>query len=354
MYRVAIFGRYFVAGVLCVAVVRYGCMKVLLLGASGLLGRNVMQVLVRRGHAVVALVRQSRRVADVEALPASAVRLVEGDLLRRDVLKAAAQGCDAIINCAGTTDMSLRHYADYVPVNVTLVQLLLDVSAELGIGTLVHVSTANTVDYGTSQQPAREQGTLRSPFAEAFYAQSKMEGERLVRQAATRRADDHLVVVNPGFMVGAFDSKPSSGKLLQAAYRRPVMVAPRGGKSFVPVADAAEAVANALTRGRNGSRYLLTGDNLSLAAFYRLQADAMGYRQRVWQLPSWFVAAAGRVGDGLRWLGIRTQLSSVNVRQLMVREYYDCTSAEEELGLPHTDLAQAVRDYFAWRQAHRR
>ena len=142
--------------------------------------------------------------------------------------------------------------------------------------------------------------------------------------------------MNPGFMIGAYDTKPSSGALLFAGYRKPLMVAPRGGKSFVHVGDAATAIVNALTLGHNGGRYLLTGENLSLQQFYRLQARVCGYRQWVIPLPNVLLALAGKLGDMLRFFGVRTQLSTRNVRQLMVREYYDNSQALTDLHMPQT------------------
>ena len=68
---------------------------VLLLGATGLLGRNVLQVLLERGIEVRALVRSSLDVPGVD--------IVRGRILSKDDLMAAACGCSAIINCAGTT-----------------------------------------------------------------------------------------------------------------------------------------------------------------------------------------------------------------------------------------------------------
>ena len=59
--------------------------------------------------------------------------------------------------------------------------------------------------------------------------------------------------------------------------------------------------------------------------------------------------AAGRAGDLLRLLGLRTQLSTCNVRQLLVREYYDNTLARRDLGMSSTPLSQAITDFFLWR-----
>jgi nucleoside-diphosphate-sugar epimerase len=129
------------------------------------------------------------------------------------------------------------------------------------------------------------------------------------------------------------------------------MVAPRGGKSFVHVADAAVAIVNALDRGAHGNRYLLTGQNLSLRQFYQLQAQVCGYRQWLLPLPNAVLAVAGWCGDLLRLCGLRTQLSTRNVRQLMVREYYDNASAHTALAMPETPIAQAISDFFAWYQS---
>lgn len=323
-------------------------MKILLLGGSGLLGHNVLHELLFRGHEPVALVRQHGSIQGF----GQSVHEYIGSLLDYDTLVDASKGCEAIINCAGVTDMSLLHYDDYLPVNYNVCGLLIRLMHATGIRRLVHVSTANTIGYGSRQAPSSEDSEMLEPFVSSFYARSKRAGEKLLLDEALHWQEAHIVVVNPGFIVGAYDVKPSSGKLLLAAYRKPFMVAPSGGKSFIAAQAAAVAVVNAVHLGQSGQRYLLTGENLSLANFYRLQAKTCGYRQQLWILPDALVSLAGRLGDLLRWLGFRTQLSSRNVRQLLVREYYDGSRAQNELGMPVVSIQQAIRDFFGWRQCH--
>ena len=170
-------------------------MKVLLLGASGLLGHNVLRCLMDEGHRVVVLVRR----ADTLRFGGDyALRL--GSLLDYPTLLSAAEGCDAVVNCAGTTDMSLLHYDDYLPVNRDLCSMLARLLDETGINTLVHTSTVNTIE-GEGEPTA---------LATSWYAESKREGERLVL-AAVRKPGRHIVVVNPGFMLGPWDAKPCRG-----------------------------------------------------------------------------------------------------------------------------------------------
>lgn len=324
-------------------------MKVLLLGGNGLLGHNVLRYLLQQGHEVHALLRRvSSLCAGGFPYADQRLTLYEGSILDDGDLRKAASGCDAIVNCAGVTDMSLLSYDDYLPVNAHLCGRLIRLMEEQGITRLVHTSTANTIGYGKPAVPADESASMQSPFTRSYYALSKREGERLLLEACAVHTDWHIVVVNPGFMVGAYDTKPSSGRLLLAGYRLPLMVAPRGGKSFVAVEAAAAAVGNALEKGIHGGRYLLTGENLTLRQFYRLQAQVCGYRQWVVPLPNGVLALAGRVGDMLRRCGVQTQLSTRNVRQLMVREYYSCEAARRDLGMPSLPIGDAICDFFEW------
>jgi len=321
-------------------------MKVLLLGATGLLGHNVLSRLMAEGHDVVALVRCSGGIR----LSGNGWHEVVGSPLDYDTLCATARGCEAVINCAGVTDMSYRRLEDYLPVNRDLPQMVVRMMEVHGIRRLVHTSTANTIGYVCAESPADETVPMQEPFSSSLYAVSKRMGEQAVIEAARCHPDWHAVVINPGYMLGAWDVKPSSGRMLQLAYNKRVAFAPSGGKAFVAVQDVAEAVVNALTRGDNGERYLAINSKgcLSIKELYLLQACVMGYRQTVVTLPDWMLAVAGRVGDMLRCMGFRTEVSTNNVRQLMVMEYYSNSHGTRDLGFRETPLNEAVEQFHRW------
>ena len=220
-----------------------------------------------------------------------------------------------------------------------------------GIRRLVHVSTVNTIGHGTESHPADESQPMRPPFADSFYARSKRLGEEAVQEGMRDYPGMEAVIINPGYMLGAYDVKPSSGRMLLAAYRKPLMFAPRGGKAFVHVADVAQAAVNALERGVPGSRYIVVNSQacMSIKELYRLQAAVCGYRQRVVTAPDWLLLAAGRVGDLLRLMGVKTQVSTCNIRQLLVREYYDNHHGLCDLGFSETPIADAIRDFHSWK-----
>lgn len=323
-------------------------MKILLLGATGLLGHNVLRRLMDEGHQVVMLVR-NRRLLTMQSADSKVIEC--SSIVDYDTLLRAAEGCEAVVNCAGVTDMCLLSLDDYLGVNRDLPRLLVDVMKSHGIRRLVHVSTVNTIGFGTPDRPADESAPMQNPFSESYYAESKSLGERELAEGKGRYPALEAVVVNPGFMLGPYDVKPSSGRMLLAAYRKPVMFAPGGGKAFVHVDDVAGAVVRALTHGVPGQRYIAVNSHacLSIKELYEMQARVCGYRQRVLTVPSWLLLAAGKVGDVLRRMGVRTQVSTVNIRQLLVREYYDNSLARRDLGLEETPLEDAVRDFYEWK-----
>ena len=324
---------------------------ILLTGASGLLGHNVLIALLKRGEQVIAPLRDVSRLhlpASLAGSPNLHIIPMEGIKfpLPESVIHHAH--ISAIINCAGTTDMSLTTLDDFMPVNKDLVEHLVMLMRDHDIPTLVHVSTANTIGYGSADRPANEEAPFQEPFTASYYARSKRDAEQMLDRVAHDGSGHRIVVVNPGFMVGAYDTKPSSGKLLLAGYKRRWMAVPKGGKSFVHVRDVAEAVVNAVTMGVNGEHYLLTGESMSLKEFYELQAEVCGYKQWVLELPDVLVLAAGKVGDLLQWMKIRTQLCTRNVRQLLVCEYFDNGKARRQLAMPQTPIVDAIKDFFGW------
>ncbi|MBR3075868.1 MAG: NAD-dependent epimerase/dehydratase family protein [Bacteroidales bacterium] len=322
---------------------------ILLLGATGLLGHNVLKLLLQKGYRVRVIVREGS-VIDQEVLACAApgqISVVRGSVEDRKLLMSNLWGCGVAVNCSGTTDMSLTHLDDYIPINAELPATLARLMLETGGRTLIHVSSANTVDPGTVDKASDENTAFGGPFAGSLYARSKREGEMRLLEFAENHPDLRTVILLPGFMIGPYDMKPSSGKLLLSAYRKPLMAAPKGGKSFIDVRDVASAVLGAIVNPAARGRYLTTGTSLSLQAFFALQANVCGYKQAFIQLPRKLCLTVGALGDRIESHGHKNMATSRNVRQLLIEEYYDNTRARTELGMDLSPLDGAIRDFFA-------
>lgn len=318
-------------------------MNILVTGANGLLGHHVVNELLIRNHNVKIIIRSKRNIYfNLEKL-----QVFEGNFYEYETLKNAASGCDAIIHIAAITATDLLKYDDYHQINVEGTSKILKIADELNINKLVYVSTANTVGFGDSQQLADETHPIQYPFTKSYYAQSKMESEKLVIEAS-RKAGGHFIIVNPTFMIGAMDTKPSSGKLMLMGYKKPLMAVPYGGKNFVAVTSVSAAVCNALTLGTNGERYLASGVNLSFREFYEIQSRIGGYAQKIIVLPPALLEIAGKAGDMVRMFGAKTDVCSMNLNQLTIREYYSNKKAVEQLKMPNEPIEKAIEQALNW------
>ena len=318
-------------------------MKILVTGANGLLGHHVVMELLEHCEQVSVVVRSTANIY----FNLQQVHVFTGDFTDYETLKKAASGCDAVIHAAAVTATHLLHYSDYEKVNVRGSANVLRACNELGINNIVFISSSNTIGYGTSENPSNEHSPIQFPFIHSHYAQSKLAAEQLFFEAS-QMPDKHIIIINSCFLIGGYDTKNSSGRLVKMGYKKPVLFIPRGGKNFVSARKVARAACNALTMGKNGEKYLVCGENLSFRDFFERQKYAGKYRQIMIRLPDFFLLFAGRIGDMLRKTGIKTDLSLVNMRQLIIREFYTGNKADENLHLPQFHLENAIIEAINW------
>ncbi len=318
-------------------------MRVLLTGANGLLGHNIIKRLLEQGHEVNAIVRNAKSLLFND----ERIRVFEGSFLDYNDLHKAAQGCVATIHAAATTDMSQLHYSYFESVIVQGSKNVIDVCNDLDIKDIVYVSSANTIGYGSAEHLADESEPMQWPFTQSFYAVAKSKAEKLFLEQSQRTVC-HVVIINPCFMLGPYDTKPSSGAMLLAAHRKYLAFATKGGKNYVHVADVAAAVVNALTMGLNGNRYIAGNENISMKELYTLQRDVSGYPRHVMLVPTFLAKCVGIVGNILRKCHVPVSFSSINISQLCVQEFYSSHKAIDELQMPQTPVEKAIGDSLQW------
>jgi hypothetical protein len=66
------------------------------------------------------------------------------------------------------------------------------------------------------------------------------------------------------------------------------------------------------------------------------------------EIPDFILIAIGKIGDLIRKLGIKTEVCSMNLSQLIIREYYTNAKARTELSMPQTELKTAISEAIDW------
>lgn len=315
--------------------------KILVTGANGFLAVNVINALLAACCQVRGILR---RKGSYQGAVSESLELYEGDFTDETVLPDAMSGCSAVVHCAACTDQSASE-EEYRRVNVDAVKNLLEAAAVAGIGRVVNISSANIFGYGTKESPGDESSPVRFPFTESGYAMSKAGAQKVVDSFRDRL---EVITLCPTFMLGPYGSPAGSCRIVSMGYRRRLVFCPPGGKNFVAVQDVAAAAVAALTEGIPGEAYLLTGENLSYREFYRLLSERTGCRSVRISLPSALLLSLGRAGDLLAALGMKTELSTVNMRLLCTGNYYSSSKAAEDLGFRCRRISDAVDETVAW------
>lgn len=313
-------------------------MRILLTGANGLLGHHIAFELLHRGYDVNIVVRSTKKIH----FDISRVNVFVGNFGDEKFLFDAANECDAIMHVAAATATHWRNYAPYHKLNVVACETILRVATLRNIHKIIFVSTSNTIGNGSIQFPGTTANAIAAPFEASFYAQSKLAAENLFKNYAHQHPQKHVIIINPCFLIGAYDTKPSSGKLLLMGKGKAWVFVPRGGKNFVAAHDVAVAACNALHQGQTGERYLCGNQNLSFAALFRLQNQVLQQKQRIFVLPNFVLKIAGFVGDLIQKVGFETDLCSRNINQLLVQEYYCSAKTIDALGMPQTPIIKAI------------
>ncbi|MFI2744039.1 NAD-dependent epimerase/dehydratase family protein [Zhouia sp. PK063] len=316
-------------------------MKVLVTGANGLLATHIIKNLLEKNYQVKGLLRSPEKFVLPEH---ENLELVTADINDEEKITKIIATVDAVIHAAALTTPNFITYEPYYNVNVLGTKIIVDACLTNHIKKLVYVSSANSIGFGTLENPGNETLPPSSPFKETFYAKSKYEGELLVL-AATHKLN--ATVVNPTFMLGAFDAKPSSGKIILMAGKK-IMFYPPGGKNFVNATEAAEGVIKALEIGKTGERYLLSGENLSYGQFFKRVQPILGTPKIMIKVPKPILLLVGYVGELLRFTKIKTPLSIHNMRILCVKNYYSNTKSQSHLQLEFTSINKGIIAAVNW------
>ena len=319
-------------------------MKVLVTGANGFLAANVVRALIGRSYQVRALVRST---ADLRALEGTSPELMVGDFTVAEVASAAMRGCEAVIHAAADTSQLYTSDEPYRKTNIEGTKTLLEAACAANIKRFIFVSTANVFGFGSKESPGHEELPSRYPFTESGYAISKVKAQELVLSYA-RDGRLHTIAVNPTFMIGPFDAKPSSGRIITMTVNRKLVPVPPGGKNFVDVRDVAAGICNALERGESGSSYLMAGENLSYDEFYSKLEKVSGKSFCRLRFAPAVLEIFGMLGSLAATCGIKSSLNHINAKILCVGNYYNGEKAIAELGIPQTPVEKSIADALEW------
>jgi dihydroflavonol-4-reductase len=324
-------------------------------GASGLLGGNLAAELRAAGHEVGATRRSGTKVAHLDDLK---LRWLDADLSSPAGLTRAFADADVVFHCAAAVTVKREVTPDMIAANVTGTQNVIDACVAAKVKRLVHTSSVVAVGLSTDGRPCDE--TARWNFdTEGLvdaYAITKRQAEDVVN-GARERLD--CVIVNPTYMFGPRDARPSSGKLIVDIVKRrvPGWSVPGwtpGYNNFVDVRDVARGMIGAWQRGKRGERYILAGHDMTYGDLMGTVARVAGVKPPRFRIPATVAKLVGRWGDFVESRGKDPIVNSTQIRYAFTDKFrFKSDKAARELGYTFGPLEPAIDDAITWFRANR-
>lgn len=323
-------------------------MRVVVTGATGHVGNNLVRALLERGEQVRVLLFPDDTTRPIEGLP---VERVMGDVCDLDSLLQAFRGADLVYHVAGIVAIMPGQSALLQRVNVRGTANVVQACLRTGVPRLVYTASIHAL-----VEPPH--GTVideRMPFdptqIATEYGQSKARAALEVLRGVEQGLD--AVIACPSGIIGPHDYRPSVvGQLFIDSAQRHLPAYVSGAYDFVDVRDVAAGLIAAAERGRRGETYILSGEYITVRRMLGLVEELTGVRAPRICLPHWLARGVARCAPAYSRL-TKKQLpfTEDSLGVLVSNARINHEKATAELGYAPRALAETLADTLRWFQA---
>ena len=310
-------------------------LRVLVTGASGMIGYHAVKLLLSLGHETTALIRGSS--AD------QALNELKGKLLIKrcepnndNALRSALAGHDVVIHAAGMIDPHARK-EDIFAVNVEFTKALLLAADTANVKHFIHVSSLSVITQGDLHGGNEE---LPLVYCGEAYADSKVDAEKAVSMFFGR-TKMMVTILRPGFTYGPMEKSWMPALIENLATGRAVLI--DGGikqTNVIFVENFVNAIQLTMLNPRADKQVfnLTDGETVTKKELFDAICDGLGYKRIDREVPGWL---AGAVCETVSTLApylpvpMRRKLSRFSraaFRLAGVNQGFDISKAENVLG----------------------
>ena len=311
--------------------------KVLVTGASGLLGEELINQLLNNGQEVIALVHNNPIQIKHPLL-----QVIQGnifDILLLDDLVCQVQ---QVYHCAGIVSFSAKEKEQMIKVNIEGTANVVNACLTNNEIKLVHVSSVSALGRIREGEKINEKMNWTEETSNSFYGHTKYLGEMEVWRGIAEGLN--AVVVNPTIILGGNRWDSGSMAIFKTAYEE-FKYYTEGVSGFVDVHDVAEAMILLMNSSISGERFILSGENKAYRDIFSLIATSFNKRppnKKVTPALAEFVWRLEAVKSSI--FGTKHLLTKETARTAQAKVYFDTQKILNALpAFSFTPLDQTIR-----------
>ena len=234
-------------------------MKIGIIGATGMIGNHTARLVVQKGHELTVIHRKNADLSRIEGLLYDS-RV--GDLNDKTSLINAFAGLDWVINCGAYYPTKPLPLAQEMQTATAQMTAFIGAIKASGIKKAVYVGGAISLPKSASGMGDETMNYTENPPNKTPYLQVKWLMDKMAQDAG--KSGVPLVLGIPAMTFGEYDYGPTTGQLIKQIANKQMPAYLQGNRNVVYAGDAAIGLLLAAEKGKNGERYLITGENINM------------------------------------------------------------------------------------------
>lgn len=321
-------------------------MKILITGATGLVGSAVARLFLKENHTVLALFRPGSDRSLLSGVE-DKIEWVEGDVLDIGSLEKAIDDIDFVIHTAAVVSFVPRDRKMMYKVNMEGTANVVNVCLTNKVKKFCHVSSIAALGRPDSRKITsgedviidEEQRWEDSP-ENSEYAKSKHLAELEVWRGIAEGLN--AVIVNPTLILGEGDWAKSSTQIFRYVHSEKPFYT-EGIANYVDVLDVAKVVYKLVFSDISGERFLLNAGSISYKSLFFNIADSMGKKRPSFKVGSGLAAVIWRVEAVRTWLMGTKPLITKETAQSSARRFrYNSDKIQKAIGFEFQPIEKTI------------
>ena len=313
---------------------------ILITGATGFLGSELIHQLTKQGHQVRALKRK-RSVIPALLLKNDLIEWFEADILDLATLEDAFEDVDQVYHCAAYISFEPKDKKRLLDTNIQGTSNIVNLCVA-NQSRLVHVSSVAALGNAKKGKLITEKDFWEYDAKAHSYAISKYEGEMEVWRGIAEGL--HAVIVNPSVIIGANAGYEGSGAIFKLV-KDGLSFYTKGATGIVDVTDVAVSMITLMASDIQAERFTISAENYHYKEFFQAIAQGFGVKAPAKEANAWMLGIAWRAAKLASFFTRKpAALTSDAARSSMNESLYDNEKIKLTTGIQFKPLQQSIME----------
>lgn len=311
---------------------------ILVTGATGFLGAELILQLGRQGLKLRALKRQHSKIPEI-LRNLNHIEWFTADINDPATLEEAFDGITQVYHCAALISFHPADKETLLKVNIEGTANIVNLCDAYDVR-LLHVSSVAALGDAKKGKQITEDDLWEYNRHAHTYAISKYGGEMEVWRGIAEGVE--AIIVNPSIIIGASAGTEGSGAIFKLI-QNGLSYYTKGVTGFVDVVDVARSMISLMNSGIQSERFTISAENYSYKQLFSEIASGFGRKAPATEAKKWMLSLAWRAAKAYGWLtgrspGLTRETASSSLNQ----NYYSNDKIKNTIGIQFKPLRQSI------------